>query len=455
MKGSTDLFRFLTERRHSKLRELLSSYIDGEVTDAERARVEGHLATCDACREELESLRWTVSVLREMPEVQTSRSFAVSAPSDRAPERPRLVTVTRWAASAAAVLLVALVLSEVVARLVEYDIELTVESQQDADIRAAPAAAASPREVVVEKEVVKTVEVPGETVVKEVIKIVEVTGETVVVEKEVIKEVEVPGETVVVEKEVIKEVEVPGETVVVEKEVIREVEVPGETVVVEKEVSQDSGSSSGSAGGNSGGKGSRQDSGSAGGNSGGGKGSRQDSGSAGGNSGGGKGSRQDSGSAGGNSGGGKGSGEGGRSAGSCGTGGPREVRSNNSSAAGCYQDRTGHSHSGTPSTTRYASRCDGGYSSHAIRNRYAHADTYCDGDDHADTHRHAHANHDGLGHSDCDCHSYAVSYCDRHNHTNCDRHRYANTHRHTHADRYGHTNSYGYAHAHAYCDSDT
>ena len=89
-------------------------------------------------------------------------------------------------------------------------------------------------------EVVKEVEVPGETVVveREVIKEVAVPGETVVVEKEVIKEVvrEVPGETVVVEKEVIREVEVPGETVVVEKEVIKEVKVPGETVVVEKEV---------------------------------------------------------------------------------------------------------------------------------------------------------------------------------------------------------------------------
>ena len=65
--------------------------------------------------------------------------------------------------------------------------------------------------------------------------VVEVIKE-VVVEKEVVKEVEVPGETVVVEKEVVKEVEVPGETVVVEKEVVKEVEVPGETVVVEKEV---------------------------------------------------------------------------------------------------------------------------------------------------------------------------------------------------------------------------
>ncbi len=57
-----------------------------------------------------------------------------------------------------------------------------------------------------------------------------------VVEKEVIREVEVPGKTVVVEKEVVREVEVPGETVVVEKEVVREVEVPGETILVEREV---------------------------------------------------------------------------------------------------------------------------------------------------------------------------------------------------------------------------
>jgi hypothetical protein len=136
---------------------------------------------------------------------------------------------------------------------------------------------------VVEKEVVKTVEVPGETIVveKEVVRQVEVPGQTVV--KEVVKTVEV------VEKEVVKTVElivtptsvpvampgainapqpkgevgiiaiaiedvapgvglgstqltdsmhywgvgVPGETIVVEKEVVRQVEVPGQTVVKE------------------------------------------------------------------------------------------------------------------------------------------------------------------------------------------------------------------------------
>ena len=54
--------------------------------------------------------------------------------------------------------------------------------------------------------------------------IVEVIKE-VVVEKEVVKEVQVPGETVTITQEVVKEVQVAGETVVVEKEVITEVEV--------------------------------------------------------------------------------------------------------------------------------------------------------------------------------------------------------------------------------------
>ena len=39
---------------------------------------------------------------------------------------------------------------------------------------------------------------------------------------------------VVVEKEVIKEVQVPGETVITE--VVKEVKVPGETIIIEKEV---------------------------------------------------------------------------------------------------------------------------------------------------------------------------------------------------------------------------
>ncbi len=78
----------------------------------------------------------------------------------------------------------------------------------------------------------ETIEVPVEKVVtQEVIKTVEVPGETVVVEKEVVRTVEVEKPVEVV-KEVVKTIEVPGETVVVEKTV----EVP---VEVEKIVTQE------------------------------------------------------------------------------------------------------------------------------------------------------------------------------------------------------------------------
>jgi peptide/nickel transport system substrate-binding protein len=79
------------------------------------------------------------------------------------------------------------------------------------------------KEVVVEKEVVKEVQVPGETVT---------------ITQEVIKEVQVPGQTITVTKEVIKEVQVAGETVVVEKEVVKIVEVIKEVVVVEEKIVQ-------------------------------------------------------------------------------------------------------------------------------------------------------------------------------------------------------------------------
>ena len=68
-----------------------------------------------------------------------------------------------------------------------------------------------------------------------------VPGETVVVEKEVVKTVEVPGATVVVEKqvpvevvktvEIVKTVEVPGDTII--KEVVKTVEVPGQKYVTD------------------------------------------------------------------------------------------------------------------------------------------------------------------------------------------------------------------------------
>ena len=113
---------FLNRFRHGGTRDLLSSYIDGEVSTSERLRIERHLAVCEECRQELESLRLTVSALRQLPEVQTARSFAIS-------ERPAPVrSATGWivgvrlAASAAAVVLVGLILADVTGLVVQSDL---------------------------------------------------------------------------------------------------------------------------------------------------------------------------------------------------------------------------------------------------------------------------------------------------------------------------------------------
>lgn len=41
----------------SQVRSSLLAYLDGEVTDAERAQIEAHLATCQDCAAELERLQ--------------------------------------------------------------------------------------------------------------------------------------------------------------------------------------------------------------------------------------------------------------------------------------------------------------------------------------------------------------------------------------------------------------
>jgi hypothetical protein len=72
---------------HNQVAELLSAYIDGEVTGDERALVETHLATCVACARDLASLRQTVTMLRQLPPVAAPRPFTLRE-SDVAPIRP-------------------------------------------------------------------------------------------------------------------------------------------------------------------------------------------------------------------------------------------------------------------------------------------------------------------------------------------------------------------------------
>lgn len=163
---------FLGIGKHNRLRTLLSAYIDGEVGEAESKRVEEHLAGCRECVLELESLRATVGLLRELPELAVPRSYVLTEASAPLRVAYRLIPAAGLATSAAALLLVALLVGDV-----------TDAFKQRG-----------------------TTTLPNRAVLTRVVEQEEAVAEEAVVEKEVVKEV-------VVEKQVVKEVAVErGET---------------------------------------------------------------------------------------------------------------------------------------------------------------------------------------------------------------------------------------------------
>ncbi len=90
--------------------EMLSAFLDNQVSPAERVRVESHLRTCAACRGELESLRQTAALLHALPRVAVPRAFTLSEARAgiRRPE-PRLAWFGGLARGLGAVTAVALV----------------------------------------------------------------------------------------------------------------------------------------------------------------------------------------------------------------------------------------------------------------------------------------------------------------------------------------------------------
>ena len=99
------------ERAHVDV-DTLSAYLDHQIAPAERARVEGHLADCIACRDELDGLRRTVTLLQALPRVPVPRAFTLSEAQVgiRRPEpRPAWVGWTRGLAAVTAIALVAVV----------------------------------------------------------------------------------------------------------------------------------------------------------------------------------------------------------------------------------------------------------------------------------------------------------------------------------------------------------
>ena len=96
----------------------LTEYLDGHLTGTAMARVDRRLTSCATCRTELESLRITVSLLKQLPEVVSTRSFtmAMPPPQPALPQPSTLLRVPQWAyagaASAAAVVLAVLIAAD-------------------------------------------------------------------------------------------------------------------------------------------------------------------------------------------------------------------------------------------------------------------------------------------------------------------------------------------------------
>lgn len=117
--------------------DLLSAYLDEEVSPAERARVESHLAACASCQQELAALRKTVALLRQLPPVPLPRTFYLTEEMVEPAPRGRLIPWPSWLpalTTMAALLLCAL--------LVRGTIPAPVPSAGTSEIAVAPAAEA-------------------------------------------------------------------------------------------------------------------------------------------------------------------------------------------------------------------------------------------------------------------------------------------------------------------------
>lgn len=99
--------RRLTDREY----ELLSAYLDGQLSDSERSALEARLQHEPLLRRELEALRQTVMLVNQLPTLRAPRSFALDARIIRpAPSRvlifPTTAAFSALSAAAAVLLLV-------------------------------------------------------------------------------------------------------------------------------------------------------------------------------------------------------------------------------------------------------------------------------------------------------------------------------------------------------------
>jgi anti-sigma factor RsiW len=93
---------------HRRFRSLLSPYIDRRLEVPQMAILEEHLATCGLCREELQTLRATVSLLQALPHAAPRHSFALTERPEVSRAAPAYLLGMRAATATASVVLVLL-----------------------------------------------------------------------------------------------------------------------------------------------------------------------------------------------------------------------------------------------------------------------------------------------------------------------------------------------------------
>ncbi|MGD9145631.1 MAG: zf-HC2 domain-containing protein [Anaerolineae bacterium] len=178
--------------KHEYYEERLSAYLDGELAPGEHEAVERHLATCQACQWDLDTLQTTVQWMGELPTVPLPRVFTIPAPA-----QPERTPWRRWGflpVLQAATALVALLLFFAVAGDFLLSGPGTGGVSEPMLIQEYAPVAVEATQVV---EVIEEAEAPPapaadaavSTVVEEVV--VETVVETVAVEKEVAVEQEV------------------------------------------------------------------------------------------------------------------------------------------------------------------------------------------------------------------------------------------------------------------------
>lgn len=130
--------------------ELLSCYLDGQVSPREHQRIESHLAICQRCREVLADLQTVSQWMKALPPEEPSRPVRLE-PIPTRPLQPR--SLPPWAVSsavAAALLLVVLVAT---------DLSLGFQTRQGTPLPPPGAAATQPGQT----PLILTPDIPKET----------------------------------------------------------------------------------------------------------------------------------------------------------------------------------------------------------------------------------------------------------------------------------------------------